>query len=144
MGYQAKVKTNLNVRTGPGTSNAKIGLLKTGTVVDVIEEKNGWGHLIAGDLDGWSVKSALIKIKGTTAAPVAPAEPPEGPQDAPQREPQNDADADYEALLERLDALQEIITNLTDRLHACEDDLAHQDERIEELADIIDRLGGDY
>lgn len=33
--YQAKVKTNVNVRQGRGTDKQKVGLLQKGTVVNV-------------------------------------------------------------------------------------------------------------
>ena len=44
----------LNVRTGPGTSYQKIGVLKYGTKIRILEEKNGWGRHDYNGSAGWS------------------------------------------------------------------------------------------
>ena len=53
--YNAKVvPTNgLNVRTGAGTSYKKLGALKCGTTVKVLEEKSGWGRILFNGKAGW-------------------------------------------------------------------------------------------
>lgn len=49
--YKASVTASwLNVRKGPGTNNAIIRAIKKGTVVNILEEKNGWGRI---DEKGW-------------------------------------------------------------------------------------------
>lgn len=53
--YRAKVtpSNGLNVRTGAGTSFAKLGALKCGTVVTVKAEKSGWGQITYNGRAGW-------------------------------------------------------------------------------------------
>lgn len=48
--YKAKVtpSNGLNVRKGPGIGYAKVTALKCGTVVTVLEEKDGWGRISSG------------------------------------------------------------------------------------------------
>ena len=43
----------LNVRSGPGTSYAKVGTLKMNTLVTVVEQVNGWYKITSGDLTGY-------------------------------------------------------------------------------------------
>lgn len=47
--YTVKVGDYLSIRTGPSTSNKKVGELINGAVVTVIEQRDGWGR-ITGDL----------------------------------------------------------------------------------------------
>lgn len=49
--YAAQVKTQLNVRGGPGTSNKSILVLPKGMVIAICEEQGNWGRL--SDIDGW-------------------------------------------------------------------------------------------
>lgn len=62
--YQAKVSTDsgsLNIRTGAGTEYPIIGRLPKGEVVDVLEEKDGWAHIIDGK-EGWVSMQYLTRI----------------------------------------------------------------------------------
>lgn len=43
----------LNVRTGAGIGYTKIGALKYGTIVEVLEEKNNWGRILYNGKNGW-------------------------------------------------------------------------------------------
>ena len=45
--------TGLNVRKGPSTNHAKIGLLGQGKVVQVTGESNGWYRISYNGQDGW-------------------------------------------------------------------------------------------
>lgn len=63
--YDAKVtpSNGLNVRTGPGTGNKKLGALKCGAVIRVLEEKSGWGRIAYKGKTGW-VCLAYTKRRG--------------------------------------------------------------------------------
>ncbi len=52
-----KVKTALNVRSGAGIFNKRVGKLYNGDAVTVLEEKNGWARLAA----GWVCAKYLVK-----------------------------------------------------------------------------------
>ena len=43
----------LNVRKGPGTMNDKLGALKKGTKITILEEKSGWGRIDYNGSEGW-------------------------------------------------------------------------------------------
>ena len=50
----------LNVRTGPGVDNDKVGELKKGDAYTIIEENNNWGKLKSGT--GWiNVSSKYVE-----------------------------------------------------------------------------------
>lgn len=53
--YDAKVtpSNGLNVRAGAGTGYKKLGALKCGTVVRILEEKDGWGRIGFEGKTGW-------------------------------------------------------------------------------------------
>ena len=50
---QVTSSNGLNVRTGASTSYKKLGALKCGTIVTVLEEKSGWGRINYNGKDGW-------------------------------------------------------------------------------------------
>ena len=52
----------LNVRTGAGTSYKKLGALKCGTKVKVLEEKNGWGRIDYNSKAGWICLTYTKKV----------------------------------------------------------------------------------
>lgn len=60
--YKAKVSVNstLNIRKGPGTNYASIGTLYNGEIVEIVEEKNGFGRL-RGFENSWVCLSYLKK-----------------------------------------------------------------------------------
>lgn len=62
--YNAKVtpSNGLNVRTGAGTSYKKLGALKCGTTVKVLEEKSGWGRIVYNGKAGWISLNYVKKV----------------------------------------------------------------------------------
>ena len=48
--YKAKViaKTNLNCRSGAGILFSRVGIYKPGSIITILEEKNGWGKTNSG------------------------------------------------------------------------------------------------
>lgn len=48
--YKAKViaKANLNCRSGAGILFSRVGIYKPGTILTILEEKNGWGKTNSG------------------------------------------------------------------------------------------------
>ena len=56
--------SSLNVRSGPGTENSKIGTLSSGAVVEILEEKNGWYRISYEDGYGWISAEYTMKISG--------------------------------------------------------------------------------
>ena len=60
--YDAAVvpANGLNVRKGPATNYTKLGALKCGTVIRILEEKNGFGRIIYQKKEGW-VSLAYVK-----------------------------------------------------------------------------------
>ena len=81
--YQAEVTTKqgkLNLRNGPGTQYALIGQIPKGEVVDVMEEKDGWAHIIDGH-EGWSSLAYLTRL---------PDKPLGNPQEEPETKPTDD------------------------------------------------------
>ena len=43
--YKAVMKNRTNYRKGPGTSHKVMGSYKAGKIVNIVEEKNGWGKM---------------------------------------------------------------------------------------------------
>jgi hypothetical protein len=57
--FTVKIKVDLNVRKGPGTSYSVVTVVKPGEVFTIVEEKNGWGKLKSGA--GWiSLSSSYV------------------------------------------------------------------------------------
>ena len=54
-----KVRTSLNIRSGAGVLNKRVGKLYNGDVVNVLEEKNGWCRIAS----GW-VSSLYLRKQG--------------------------------------------------------------------------------
>jgi len=86
---QGKVKLtsgSLNVRSGAGTSYAKVGSLSNGTVVEILGTSGSWYQIKAGSLTGYVSKSYIVLV--TDPAPEKPSDPatpsqPEEPADPP-------------------------------------------------------------
>ncbi|MDU1539640.1 MAG: SH3 domain-containing protein [Paeniclostridium sordellii] len=66
--------TNLNVRSGYGANHSKIGMLKNGDKVEIVESQNGW-HKIKYNGGYGYVSGDYIKVDGTVAPPVKPEQP---------------------------------------------------------------------
>lgn len=60
--------TSLNIRSGPGTNHSILMTLKNGTVVRVLEEKNGWTRISYDGKEGWA-SSEYISGSGNVANP---------------------------------------------------------------------------
>lgn len=58
--YQVEVKSNINIRSGAGTSYKKVKTCPIGTY-SIVEELNGWGKLKSGD--GWIYLGFTTKIQ---------------------------------------------------------------------------------
>lgn len=57
--YIVSVGSTLNIRTGPGIDNEKVGELNNGAKVSIIEERDGWARISSGL---WVSKDYLFKI----------------------------------------------------------------------------------
>lgn len=62
--YNAKVtpSNGLNVRAGAGTSFKKLGALKCGTVIKILEVKNDWGRITYNGKSGWVCLTYTKKV----------------------------------------------------------------------------------
>lgn len=56
----------LNVRTGPGTGFDKIGALEQNTIVEVLDEQNGWYKINYNGQNGWISAQYTEKTDGST------------------------------------------------------------------------------
>ena len=56
----ADVENSMNVREEPSENSALAGYLYKDCVGTVLEQKNGWTHLISGELEGWAKSSYLL------------------------------------------------------------------------------------
>lgn len=65
--------TGLNVRKGPSTNHAKIGLLGQGKVVQVTGESNGWYRISYNGQDGW-ISAQFTKSASGGSTSNAPAQ----------------------------------------------------------------------
>lgn len=74
--YQVTEAEGLNVRSGPGTGNSKIGAISQGTKVDVTEIRGNWGKILYSGREGWICLDYARPI-GPASAP-APARPAPG------------------------------------------------------------------
>lgn len=66
--YTITEKAGVNCRKGPGTSYAKVGAYKYGTVVQVLEIKNGWGRTSKGWLSLTYAKKISTSSNTTTTS----------------------------------------------------------------------------
>ena len=58
--YKVTPSIGVNIRSGPGTSCGKVGAYPMGTVVDVLEERDGWGRTNK----GWVSLAYLEAVEG--------------------------------------------------------------------------------
>jgi uncharacterized protein YraI len=73
--YSAHTTTNLNVRTGPGASYAKVGTLPVGFRVDVAGCQPGWCRIHGGGVSGW-VSSGYLARAHVVRPPIVIVRPP--------------------------------------------------------------------
>lgn len=84
-GKVASGGASLNVRSGPGTSYSRIGSLRDGTQVELLEQEGGWYRIRSGALMGYVFAEYVLPEEEAQAEPVpaaaedgqAPALPPE-------------------------------------------------------------------
>jgi len=84
-------KSNVNVRSGPGTSHKKIGSLKAGQKVTRIGvADNGWGVIDFSGKEGYVSGNYLVDTKPAvvTPTPTVKSEPKSEPKPEPKPEPQ--------------------------------------------------------
>lgn len=62
--------TGLNVRTGPGVANGRIGVIRPGTTYAVTGEQGGWFSIDYNGQAGW-VSGAYVRVSGAPATPAA-------------------------------------------------------------------------
>lgn len=64
LSYTAKVtpSNGLNVRAGASVSDMKVGALKKGTKITILEEKNGWGRIEYEKEPGWVSLQYVQKV----------------------------------------------------------------------------------
>ena len=58
--YTVTPSIGVNIRSGPGTGYGKVGAYPMGTVVDVLEERDGWGRTDK----GWVSLAYLEAVEG--------------------------------------------------------------------------------
>lgn len=69
-----KTNSNLNMRSGPGTSNSVSRVLSKGTEVTTVGKKSGtWLQVKAGNVTGWVSASYLTAVKSAPAPVKKPA-----------------------------------------------------------------------
>ena len=54
---------SLNVRSGPGGSNSKVGRVSYGSQIEILEEKNGWYRVEHGTTKGWVCGRYVQKLE---------------------------------------------------------------------------------
>ena len=59
---QVTSSNGLNVRTGPSTSYKKLGALKYGAKIKILEEKSGWGRIVFNEKPGWCCLNWVKKV----------------------------------------------------------------------------------
>lgn len=59
-----KVNSVLNVRSGPGTNNSRVGQLSNGTAITVIDQSNGW-YQISSPISGWVCADYVVDSGGS-------------------------------------------------------------------------------
>ena len=64
--------TNVNVRSGPGTSYGVVGVLSAGTRVQLNQCRDDWCNIEQGSLHGWASKPYLDKIKASVVVVPVP------------------------------------------------------------------------
>ena len=78
--------STLNVRSGPGSSHAKIGSLSSGAQVEILEQLDGWCRI------EWNGKTGYISSQYVTPSqeqqPAPDAQPAAQPEPQPEAEPQ--------------------------------------------------------
>ena len=90
----------LNVRSGPGTKYDRVGSLKEGAVVTILESDNGWYKITAGSVSGY-VSGEYITVNTVTQTPTeqeAEQEPEKEPEQEPEQEPEKEPEIKVEEM----------------------------------------------
>lgn len=85
--------SNLNVRSGPGSSHGKLGSLSSGTQVEILEQLDGWCRI------EWKGKPGYISSQYVTLSqeqPAPDAQPAAQPEPQPEAEPQPEPESQPE------------------------------------------------
>jgi len=80
--YGAHTTTNLNVRSGPGASYARVGTLPAGFRVNVTGCEPGWCRIHGGGVSGWA-SSGYLSRAHVVRPPVIIVRPPHRPPHRP-------------------------------------------------------------
>ncbi|WP_052356532.1 SH3 domain-containing protein [[Clostridium] dakarense] len=67
--------SSLNVRSGAGTNNSKIGSLKLGEKIEVISESKGWSKIKFNGSTGYVSSQYLSKVNTSPEIPEKPSQP---------------------------------------------------------------------
>ena len=67
--YRVTAQSGLNVRNGPGTNYAKVGMLTYGTTVSVISTSNGWSTIHHGTGTAYVYSDYLMPLDGSASMP---------------------------------------------------------------------------
>lgn len=65
--------STLNVRTGPGTGYTRIGSLKIGTSVTILDTVNGWHKITTGSIEGYVSGSYVIELEDVGSSSIGSA-----------------------------------------------------------------------
>lgn len=71
-----KEGSDLRVRSGPSTDTEQIGGIPNGSIVAVSEIKNGWGHVVYGDINGWCSMEFLVDPTAATSSKATTTKAP--------------------------------------------------------------------
>ncbi|MBQ9973854.1 MAG: SH3 domain-containing protein [Oscillospiraceae bacterium] len=71
--------SSLNVRSGPGSSHARVKTLSSGTLVSITGEENGWYHITVGDETGYVSKQYITLVEDAPQSTQPSDEPTPAP-----------------------------------------------------------------
>ncbi|HPD89319.1 MAG TPA: SH3 domain-containing protein [Oscillospiraceae bacterium] len=59
--FTCTAEGGLNIRSGPGADYEKLGIIPENAEAIVLQETNGWGYVVYGDIVGWASMEYLIQ-----------------------------------------------------------------------------------
>ena len=98
----------LNVRSGPGTKYDRVGSLKEGAVVTIVETSGNWYKITCGNVSGF-VSAKYV----TVDAPVSEESPKQEPAQKPENEPEKEPEKAPEIKVEEMEAQSGLVTSTT-------------------------------